>query len=72
MSLSQENVGMRNHDDRIEDAVQSLAEAMMALTRAVCLLGVAEGKEAVQRAHGLVRETRQYVQQHNEIEPWKN
>jgi hypothetical protein len=63
---------MRNHDDRIEDAVQSLADAMMALTRATCLLGFSEGKEAVQRAAGLVRETHQYIQKHNEIEPWKN
>jgi hypothetical protein len=62
----------RNHDGRIEDAAQSIADAMTALTRAACLLGFAEGKEAVQRAHGLVCETHEYIQQHNQIEPWTN
>ena len=39
----------------------------MALTRAVCLLGFSEGKEAVQRAHGLVCEAHQHIQQHNHL-----
>jgi hypothetical protein len=72
MKLDHRNSAIRNHDDRIEDAARSIADAMMALTRAACLLGFSEGKEAVQRAHGLVRDTQQYIQQHNQIEPWKN
>ncbi|MEA2777078.1 MAG: hypothetical protein QOF90_2484 [Acetobacteraceae bacterium] len=63
---------MRNHDNRIEDAAQSIEDAMSALTRAVCLLGFSEGKEAVQRAQGLVRDTHQYIRERNAIEPWKN
>ena len=63
---------MRNHDNRIEDAARSIANAMVALTHAVGLLGLSEGKEAVQLVHGLVRDTHQYIQRHNEIEPWKN
>ena len=63
---------MRNTDDRLEDAAQSIAEAMRALTRAVCLLGFNEGKEAVQRAHGMVHDAHRYIQAHNDLQPWKN
>jgi hypothetical protein len=58
---------MRDHDDRIGDAAQSIAEAMTALARAMCLLGFSEGKETVQHAHGLVREAHQHIQQHNDL-----
>ncbi len=72
MSLQQGSSAMRNSDERLEDAAQSIADAMRALTRAACLLGSDEGKEAVQRAHGVVRDAHHFIQAHNDLQPWRN
>ncbi len=53
-----------NHDSRVSQAVQSIEDAMVALTRAICLLGLSEGKEIVQYAHGVVAESRRLLHQH--------
>jgi hypothetical protein len=53
-----------NHDSRVGRADQAIENAMMALTRAICLLGFSEGKEIVQRAHGMVAESRRLLHQH--------
>jgi hypothetical protein len=52
-----------NHS-RVDQAVQSIEDAMMALTRAISLLGLSEGKEIVQHAHGVVAESRKLLHQH--------
>jgi hypothetical protein len=56
----------RDHQ-RLQDADRALSDALASLTRAICLLGSREGKEAVQLTHGLVQNTQRYVQMHNEI-----
>ena len=61
---------LRNRDtQRLTAADQALSDALASLTRAVCLLGLSEGKVTVQLAHGLVRDTHRFIQRHNAIEP---
>jgi hypothetical protein len=52
-----------NHDSRVDQAVRSIEDAMVALTRAICLLGFSEGKEIVQNAHGVVAGSRTLLHQ---------
>jgi hypothetical protein len=62
LELDRRNSLMRNGDNRVEEAAQSIADAMVSLTHALCLLGFSEGKQVVQRAHGVVFDAHQYIQ----------
>jgi hypothetical protein len=52
-----------NHG-RIDQADRSIEDALVALARAVYLLGFSEGKEIVQHAAGVVAESRRLLHQH--------
>jgi hypothetical protein len=58
-----------NNDSRVDQAVQSIDDAMVALSRAIYLLGLSEGKEIVQHAHGVVAEFRRLQHQHGMAPP---
>jgi hypothetical protein len=53
-----------NHGSRVDQADQSIEDALVALSRAVYLLGLSEGKEIVQHAAGVVAESRRLLHQH--------
>jgi hypothetical protein len=58
-----------NNDSRVDQAVQSIDDAMVALSRAIYLLGLSEGKEIVQHAHGVVVEFRRLQHQQDTAPP---
>jgi hypothetical protein len=58
-----------NNDSRVDQAVQSIDDAMVALSRAIYLLGLSEGKEIVQHAHGVVAEFRRLQHQQDTAPP---
>jgi hypothetical protein len=58
-----------NNDSRVDRAVQSIEDAMAALTRAICLLGFSDGKEIVQHAHGVVAQSRRLLHRHDTTPP---
>jgi hypothetical protein len=64
---SNPTTALRNDNRRLEEAAQSIHDALESLTRASCMLGSSEGKEAVQRAHLVVLDTQRFVQNHNLI-----
>jgi hypothetical protein len=53
-----------NHDSRVDQAFQSIEDALVALTRASYLLGLSEGKEIIQYARGKVAESRRLLHEH--------
>jgi hypothetical protein len=55
-----------NYDNRADQAIQSVEDAMVALTRAIFLLRLSEGKELVQHAHGVVAESCRLLHQHQD------
>ncbi len=59
---------MNNHS-RIDQVDQAIEDALVALTRAVCLLGISEGKAIVQNAHLMVAESRRSLYQHEMAPP---
>jgi hypothetical protein len=59
-----------NNGSRVDQAVQSIEEAMAALSRAIYLLGVSEGKEVIQHAHGVVADSRKLLHQHALVASW--
>jgi hypothetical protein len=67
MSSVSRVAALRNDNRRVEEAAQSIEDAMASLTRAICLLGFSEGKEVVQRAHLVVGDARRHIESHNGI-----
>ncbi len=58
-----------NHGSRADQADQSIEDALVALSRAIYLLGFSEGKEIVQHAAGVVAESRRLLHQHGTTRP---